>query len=259
MPLAIGRFLGQDCSSCKIRAICFNAKGFVVVWEDKDGGGGNALFELIKGFLLRRAPLPFDVLLGKVKQGPRMEGEVVNELPIEVGEAQKGLHLLLVCRRGPVSYTCHLDEIHPDLPFRYDQTKVFNLGPLKLAFFRLEEKLVLPKTFQNQARDATMFLKGFGEYQDVIQVHTNHSFGNQVLEDVVHHGLECGRTVRKAKEHHQRFVETSICLERSLPFIAFLHPHIVETPTNVKLGKVARAAQTIDELGDERMWIAIFD
>ena len=38
-------------------------------------------------------------------------------------------------------------------------------------------------------------------YQDIVHIDHHVSFVNEVFEDVVHHGLEGGRTVGEAKEH----------------------------------------------------------
>ena len=45
----------------------------------------------------------------------------------------------------------------------------------------------------------------FGEDQDVVQVDHHDTFRYEVPEDVVHHGLEGGRTVSYSKEHYQGF------------------------------------------------------
>jgi hypothetical protein len=44
-----------------------------------------------------------------------------------------------------------------------------------------------------------MFLKRVGEDQDVIKVHGDDTFGDQILEDFIHHCLEGGQTVGEAK------------------------------------------------------------
>jgi hypothetical protein len=46
-----------------------------------------------------------------------------------------------------------------------------------------------------------MFLKQVGEDQDVIEVHGDNAFSDQILEDFVHHCLEGGQTVGGAKVH----------------------------------------------------------
>jgi hypothetical protein len=46
-----------------------------------------------------------------------------------------------------------------------------------------------------------VFLKQVGEDQDVVEVHGDDAFSDQVLKDLVHHHLERGRTIGEAKVH----------------------------------------------------------
>ena len=77
-----------------------------------------------------------------------------------------------------------------------DESKAFHLGLLKLALLRFEVKLVLVEVFQNP-----VLLQGLCKDEDVIKVHTHHYFYNEVMEDVIHHGLEYSRAISEAKEH----------------------------------------------------------
>ena len=70
---------------------------------------------------------------------------------------------------------------------------------------------------------------------------------DEVLEDIIHHGLECCWTVGESEEHDKRFKEATVCAKGSLPLIATLYPHIVEPPLHVQLGEVFCTS----ELGDE--------
>ena len=49
-----------------------------------------------KGYLFRLFPFPSDVLLGEVKQGTSMVGEVFDEPSVKVDKSNKRLNLLLV-------------------------------------------------------------------------------------------------------------------------------------------------------------------
>src|SRR3982750_1205089 len=100
--------------------------------------------------------------------------------------------------------------------------------------------------------DLSMLRNILGEDQDVIQVYHNHTFRDHILEDLVHHGLEGGRTIGETKEHDKRFKETSVSAKGSLPLISFFDADIVETPMNVKLGEVARTTKLVDKVRDER-------
>jgi hypothetical protein len=47
-----------------------------------------------------------------------------------------------------------------------------------------------------------VFLKRVGEDQDVVEVHRDDAFGDQVMEYLIHHGLECCWTVGEAEVYH---------------------------------------------------------
>ena len=75
--------------------------------------------------------------------------------------------------------------------------------------------------------------QGLGEDQDVIQVHTDHLFHNEVMEDVICHCLEGGWTVGEPKEHDQWFIEPLVGLEGGLPLISLGDVHIVVSPLDI--------------------------
>ena len=95
-----------------------------------------------------------------------------------------------------------------------------------------------------------LFLR-LGEDQDVVQVDHHNTFCYEVLEDIIHHGLEGGRTVSHSKEHYQGFEQASIGLEGHLPLISGLNANIVETPTDIQLGEVSGPMELGHEFGDQ--------
>jgi hypothetical protein len=50
-----------------------------------------------------------------------MVWEILDEPPVEIGEAEERLHLFLVLGFGPVCDTCNLDWVHFRLAFGDDQ------------------------------------------------------------------------------------------------------------------------------------------
>jgi len=72
-----------------------------------------------------------------------------------------------------------------------------------------------------------------GEDQDVIHIDHHNTFRYEVPEDVIHHGLEGGRTVSHSKEHYQGFEQASVGSEGCLPLVFGLNANIVETPMDV--------------------------
>jgi hypothetical protein len=71
------------------------------------------------------------------------------------------------------------------------------------------------------------------------------------LEYLVHHGLEGGWAIGKAKVHDQWLKETWICSKCSLPLITLLNTDINVSPSYIKLGEVLCALESMYEVIDE--------
>ena len=95
--------------------------------------------------------------------------------------------------------------------------------------------------------------------QDVVQVDHHDAFRYEVLEDIVHYGLEGSRTVSHAKEHYQGFEQTSIGPEGCLLLISGFNADVVETPANVQLSEVSGSAELQYEFGDQWEGVLILD
>ncbi|KAF8230462.1 hypothetical protein L208DRAFT_1281945 [Tricholoma matsutake] len=107
----------------------------------------------------------------------------------------------------------------------------------------LQKQLVCTKVLQDKAHNVLMFINQFHKDEDVIQVDTDHSFHNEILKNIVHHRLECGRGVCESKKHHQGFEKPAIHAKRGFPFVTLFHAHIVVPPLHIKFCK----------------WISVFD
>jgi hypothetical protein len=142
---------------------------------------------------------------------------------------------------------------------RDDEAQVFDLGLCKLALVMSEIEFVLSESFQYQTCDSVVLFHRLCKDEDVIQVDTDHTLGDEILENVIHHGLEGGRAVSETEEHHQRFKESSVGVECSLPFITFLDTNIVVPPSDIQLGEVSCTSETIDKVGNEWKQIDILD
>ena len=57
--------------------------------------------------------------------------------------------------------------------------------------------------------------------------------------NVIHHGLEGGWTVGKAKEHDQGFEEAPIHLEGGFPLVFLLDSYVVVSPEYIQFCKVS--------------------
>jgi len=104
-----------------------------------------------------------------------------------------------------------------------------------------------------------MLLLHLRKDQNIVQVHYYDPFSYESPEDVIHHGLEGGRTVGHSKEHYKRFEEVTVGAEDRFPFISGLDAYIVETPSDIKFCEVLGSAELGDELGDEEKRVFVFN
>src|SRR5882762_7360860 len=104
-----------------------------------------------------------------------------------------------------------------------------------------------------------MLFNRLGVYQDVVQVDYYYPFHNELVEDVVHHGLEGGWAVSQTEKHHEGFEEAAVGAESSFPLISFLHPDIIEPPPHVEFSEVLCSAQLLNEFRDEWERVLVFD
>jgi len=111
-----------------------------------------------------------------------------------------------------------------------------------------QEELVFMKLLQDQTHNVMMLLHGFSVDEDVVEVHTDHSLHDEVLKDLIHHFLEGRRTVCKAKEHHLWFEQPVTCPKCSLPFVTFLHLHILIPPLHIQLCEVLGTMKLVDKV-----------
>src|SRR5882757_9189310 len=105
--------------------------------------------------------------------------EPLNETTVEVCKAQEGLYFLLAIRRWPFRNPCNLYRVHLRLSMRDDEAQVFNLGLCKLALVVLEIEFVLLESFQYQMCDSVMIFHCLCKDEDVIQVNTDHTLGDE--------------------------------------------------------------------------------
>ena len=77
------------------------------------------------------------------------------------------------------------------------------------------------------------------------------------MENGVHHTLEGGRGIGKAKEHDPRLEHASIGFESSLPFVAFLDMDVIVSPSYVELGEKGAAGEAVNGLRYERGYVMV--
>src|ERR1700753_1253033 len=237
VPLLVGAQLREHGAGCEVRACCFQAIRPSRVREYQHWLGGHLVLQRLEGGDFGFPPNPPDILLREVEERPRDVGEPTDESPVEVDEAQELLYILPVHRCRPGSDPGDLHRVHPDGVVRDDNPEVLNRRLLKLAFLRPEVELVLPQAPENLRDDSAVRTDVRVGNEDVIQVDHDISGKNEVLENVVHHGLEGRRGIGEPEVHHQWLEKPPVGPERRFPFVALPDPDIVKPPPDIELRK----------------------
>ena len=120
-------------------------------------------------------------------------------------EAQEALHITLALWDRPPSHCVHLGRVHAHFSPAHNRSQVLNSLLLKGTFFRAQVELVLPQGFQHSSYYLPVFVQGVCEHQDVIQVDYDMALIDQLMQDMIHEGLECGRGVGQTEEHDGGF------------------------------------------------------
>jgi len=131
---------------------------------------------------------------------------------------------------------------------RDNHSEILDRGFLELALVGTEVELMFLQQLQNAAGDLLVLFKGLCEDEDVVQIDHDHTFRDEVLEDVVHHRLEGGGTVREAKEHDKGLVQAVVGPEGGLPLVSFLYPDIVKAPPDVQFHEVLGSTELCNQL-----------
>src|SRR5882672_8826494 len=130
--------------------------------------------------------------------------------------------------------TGYFDRIHLYATFQKDEAKILDCGLSECALLGLEVKPMSAEDVQDPYYNGMVFLFCLTtEDEDVVHVDDYDSFVDELLENVVHHHLECHRAVSETKEHDKRFKQASVCLKGCLPLVSILDPHIVVSPLDV--------------------------
>jgi len=167
--------------------------------------------------------------------------ESLNKMTVEVCKTQEGLYFLLAIRCWPFCNPCDLYWVHLRLSMRDDEAQVFDLGLCKLALVMSEIEFVLSESFQYQMGDLVMLFHCLCKDEDVIQVDTDHTLGDEILENVIHHGLKGGWAVSETKKTSPEVQRVLGWCGMQPSFITFLGTDIVVPPLDIKLGEVSCA------------------
>ena len=223
-------------------------EGFGQVGRNEDWSGSDTSLQPSECGALSSPPVPTGIVSGQVEEWVGMFQEVLDEPSVEVGEFEEGLHFLLIHWSGPLSNASNLDWVHCDRVVRDNHSKVLDHGFLKLTLVGMEVEFVLLQQLQNVAGDLPMLFKGLHEDEDVIQIDHDYAFRDEILKDVVYHGLKGGGTVRKAEGHDKGFIQAVVGTEGGLPLVSFLYLDVVEAPPDIQFHEVLGSMELCNQL-----------
>ncbi|KDQ24151.1 hypothetical protein PLEOSDRAFT_1020914, partial [Pleurotus ostreatus PC15] len=203
----------------------FNPVRPILLRKDQNGLRSDQLLDPKKRGLSGVVPLPF-LCASEVEERPSDMRVVLDEAAVEIDEPEEGLEFSPSPRGRPVRDSGNLHRIHLDLTLGDDDSEILHLDLLEFALVCSEEELVPLEDLQDPLENPTMLFARFGVDQDVVQIDNNHTFRNELPEQVVHHGLEGRRAIRQSEEHYQRLEESARSPERGLPLVALLDPDV---------------------------------
>ena len=87
------------------------------------------------------------------------------------------------------------------------------------------------------------------ENEQVVHVYKEPSFGDHVLEGVVHEALKGCWGVHHSKEHHHGFEKPSVGGEGSFPLVSVFDAYIIVFLPHVKLGEEFCSLEFVEEVG----------
>ena len=129
---------GKDTGNCVVGGVGFDDEGRIGLIVGKDGSCREGYFEGIERTPTLLGKVPRGILSGEPSEGNHNVGVIINELTVEVGEAQKGLDILYPSGLRPVADG--LDFVLGHRQSRGCETvpKVLHEFRVELTFFRFD-------------------------------------------------------------------------------------------------------------------------
>src|SRR5258708_21886935 len=183
----------------------------------------------------------------------------MDKLLVEVHKAKEGLDLLDLRWGQSLHNSVDLHWVHSDMVFQDDQSKVFDLLLLELAFLWLEKQPLPSEGSKDLADNLPVFGEGGGVDEDVIHVAYDFAMVNELMKDVVHHHLEHCRGVAQLEEHDSSFKQGLVILECGLSLIALLDLHVVEPPAEVEYGEELGTTEAGQDIRNEGEGVGVLD
>ena len=139
----------------------------------------------------------------------------------------------------------------------HDHAEVFDLVSGELALFKFQMKVKFSHSLQDVF--GAFFMEGGvgGVDKEIIHIDDKPSFGNHVVEEVVHEALEGSGRVGESEEHHGGFEKSFMGDEGCFPLVTVLDSYIVLPPLNVEFGEDLGVSQLVYKIRDEREGVGV--
>ena len=95
--------------------------------------------------------------------------------------------------------------------------------------------------------------------EEVVHVNDKDRAVDEIMEQMIHHGLEDGGAVGHAIEHDSRFEGTAMSSKGGFPAILFKNLEVVITIMEVQFGEKLGTLEMVYEVGDEGERVGVVD
>jgi hypothetical protein len=152
----------------------------------------------------------------------------------------------------------HLDLVgrHGESVQGEDIAKVLGVVGVELALFWLSIEAMFPEVPEDFLHMLAMVRIVIRIDEDVVKIYDDANI-EEIAEDVVYEALESGGSIRKSEGHDQPPIGAIASVECGLPFVSIGDPDEMISMAKVDLGVYPGPARSIQEVRNEREWIAI--
>ena len=94
--------------------------------------------------------------------------------------------------------------------------------------------------------------------EDIVKKYQN-EFLQIGSEDLIHQGLECGRSISETKGHDQKLIVAIMCAESYFRDIILMNPNLMIPRAKIQLGEKWSTMKLIKKIINNRNWKLILD
>ncbi|GBG88785.1 hypothetical protein CBR_g48402 [Chara braunii] len=250
--------LGQYGSNGEVRGISVDIEMESGVGDLENRGRGDGLLEEVESVLAAIVPIEGFVLASEFVERVRDLGKVANERAVIVGKAKEGTELEEGLGRGVLDEGCDLRGVHTDAFSGDNVAKVFDARSGKRTFAKFGVEFLLSEDQEDLANVLKVELNGRAKDEDVIKVRDDTDF-EEVTEDVVHGGLECGGGIGESETHYEELIVPELRAECGLVGVLLTDTDLVEAIAEVDLGEIFGSTEAIKKFKYPGEWVLVLD